>query len=121
MSAIVDYPDTLPHDTSRHGYFWHHFWGLFYEMTLSSLTKLEDKWQPSEYTLVAILNFIFALIACILLLNFLIAMMARTFQEHAEDTWVVRNRTPRHDCSSSRSRRDVASLRHPKTRLQQQQ
>ena len=89
LTAVIDYPDVLPSGLAREGYFWHHFWGNFYEVVLSSLTKLEAKWQPTPYLLVAILNFIFALLACILLLNFLIAMMARTFEENVGNTHVT--------------------------------
>jgi hypothetical protein len=87
VTVIIDYPDVLPANIPREGYFWHHFWANFYDLVLLSLAELESEWQPTSYRLEAILKFVFALFACILLLNFLIAMMARTFQGHVEDTW----------------------------------
>jgi hypothetical protein len=87
LTVVIDYPDVLPANLPREGYFWHHFWANFYDLVLLSLAELESEWQPTSYRLEAILKFVFALFACILLLNFLIAMMARTFQGHVEDTW----------------------------------
>lgn len=87
LTVVIDYPDVLPANIPREGYFWHHFWANFYELVLVSLAELESEWQPTPYRLEAILKFVFALFACVLLLNFLIAMMARTFQNHVEDTW----------------------------------
>ena len=94
MTVLVSYPDPLPPDWGWG--WWSHFWNNFEGLVWTSLTQLQiqNPWDPWTETqvLVQLLTFFFGIISIFLLLNFLIAMMGRTFSEHTDDmykTWIM--------------------------------